>query len=153
MNVVDTSATGRELTIGGLAREVGVHVETVRYYERRRLLDPPKRTAGGYRTYGPADIARLQFVRRAKDLGFTLQEIAELLRNDGPGSANDVAAVAQSKLNQLDEAVRELVAQRCRLRQLLQICDHGDGADCVALEFESGAVRTTRNELETSWPQ
>ena len=126
----------KELTIGGLAREVGVNVETVRYYERRRLLDAPLRTKGGYRTYGPADVDRLQFIRRAKDLGFTLQEIGELLRNDGPGSATDVAAVATSKLRQLDEEVRSLSAQRCRLRQLLQICDHGNGANCLALMIE-----------------
>jgi DNA-binding transcriptional MerR regulator len=133
----------KELTIGGLAREVGVNVETVRYYERRRLLDAPRRTASGYRTYGPADIDRLQFVRRAKDLGFTLQEIGELLRHDSLGSATNVAAVATAKLAQLDDEMRSLVAQRCRLRQLLQICDHGDGANCVALLFDPPREQTT----------
>jgi MerR family transcriptional regulator, mercuric resistance operon regulatory protein len=128
--------TTNELTISGLAREAGVNVETVRYYERRHLLDAPPRTRGGYRTYGPSDVERMKFVRRAKDLGFTLHEISELLHHDGPGSASDVAAVAKAKLDQLDEEVRALIAQRCRLRQLLQICDHGDGANCVALMFD-----------------
>ncbi len=127
----------KELTIGALARAAGVNVETVRYYERRQLLDAPPRAQSGYRTYGPSDVDRLQFVRRAKDLGFTLQEIGELLHGDGLGSTTDVAAAAQAKLLTLDHEVQSLMEQRCRLRQLLQICDHGDGQDCVALIFET----------------
>jgi DNA-binding transcriptional MerR regulator len=134
-----------ELTIGALARKAGVNVETVRYYERRQLLDAPPRTPSGYRTYGPADVDRLNFVRRAKALGFTLQEIGELLHGDGLGSTTDVAAVAQSKMQQLDAEVRSLLEQRCRLRQLLQICDHGQGEDCVALIFDAAPSGTLPN--------
>lgn len=94
---------------------------------RSRVLDEP-----GARP----DVERLQFVRRAKDLGFTLNEISDLLNGEGLESTIDVAAVAHTKLRQLDDAVRALLAQRCRLRQLLQICNHGDGADCIALVFE-----------------
>ena len=69
----------RALTIGQVARQAGVGVETVRFYERQGLLDAPPRRASGYRQYAPEMVARLQFIRRAKELGFALKEIRELL--------------------------------------------------------------------------
>ena len=71
----------RSLSIGELAREAGVNVQTVRYYERRGLLEEPPRTASGYRKYPESDIARLGFIRRAQSLGFTLGEICDLNPN------------------------------------------------------------------------
>jgi MerR family transcriptional regulator, copper efflux regulator len=68
------------LSIGQLAEAAGVHIETIRYYERRGLLPEPPRSAAGYRQYGPDDLWRLEFVGRAKTLGFTLTEVGELLQ-------------------------------------------------------------------------
>lgn len=120
-------------TIGKLAEAAGVHVETIRYYERRGLLAEPPRTAGGYRQYSADDLWRLQFVARGKRLGFTLTEIGEVL---GTGrSAPAVLAAAQAKLTAIDQRQRELEQTRCRLRQLVELCEHGDDADCLALRI------------------
>ena len=67
------------ITIGAVARRAGVGIDTIRYYEREGLLPEPQRRASGYRDYGPDVVERLRFIRRAKDLGFTLEEIRELL--------------------------------------------------------------------------
>jgi MerR family transcriptional regulator, copper efflux regulator len=121
------------LTIGRLAEEVGVSIETVRYYERRQLIEAPPRSEAGYRHYGPDDVARLRFIRRAKDLGFTLTEIRELVTAGKHDSIEEVVGAAKSRLTKLDEEVRVLISQRCRLRQLLEVCDHGSEAACIAL--------------------
>lgn len=138
-------------TIGRLAAAAGVHVETVRYYERRGLIDPPPRSAAGYRQYGPDDLWRLELIARGKQLGFTLAEIADLVSGPGTdeagaetepallgadavaGSAGRVLARAQAKLAAIDERQRELAGQRCRLEQLTELCRTGAAADCVAL--------------------
>ena len=125
----------RTYTIGGLAAAAGVHVETVRYYERRGLIDQPARPAGGgYRRYTEADLWRLQFVGRGKDLGFTLAEIGEVLAGTG-GSPGAVAAVAEARIAAIDEQQRRLAAQRCRLERLATLCRSGEDADCVALRL------------------
>src|SRR5574337_579822 len=71
--------TSPHITIGAVARRAGVGIDTIRYYERENLLPPPRRRASGYRDYGPDVVERLRFIRRAKALGFTLEEIRELL--------------------------------------------------------------------------
>jgi DNA-binding transcriptional MerR regulator len=106
-----------EMTIGALARAAGVNIETVRYYERRGLLAVPARSDAGYRQYDDEALWRLQFVARAKQLGFTLSEIGELLASDGTRSADDVIAVARAKLAAVDEQVQELIATRARLER------------------------------------
>ena len=116
-------------TIGELARAAGVHLETVRYYERRGLVEPPPRTASGYRQYSADDLWRLQFVVRAKQLGFTLSEVGELL---GHGGAEDVLDVARAKIAAVDEQMAELARTRCRLESLARLCEDGD-ANCVTL--------------------
>jgi DNA-binding transcriptional MerR regulator len=123
------------MTIGKLAAAEGVGVETVRFYQRRGLLAQPERRGSGYREYSDADRSRLVFIRRARGLGFTLGEIAELL---GPAEAQSTAEIqtaAQAKLAAIDEQVRELLQQRCRLRQLIRVCEHGDGRQCAALQL------------------
>ena len=121
------------MTIGKLAAAEGVGVETVRFYQRRGLLPLPERRGSGYREYSDADRSRLVFIRRARSLGFTLGEIAELLGPAEAQSTAEIQAAAQAKLAAIDEQVRELVQQRCRLRQLIQVCEHGDGKQCAAL--------------------
>ncbi|HET6773075.1 MAG TPA: MerR family transcriptional regulator [Acidimicrobiales bacterium] len=121
-------------TIGRLAEAAGVHVETIRYYERRGLIEQPPRSPSGYRRYSADDLWRLQFIGRGKRLGFTLAEIADVLGSRGGGSAEMVLAAARAKLAAVDEQLHELAVVRCRLQQLAELCRHGDDADCVALQ-------------------
>jgi MerR family transcriptional regulator, copper efflux regulator len=115
------------MTIGELARRAGVNVQTVRYYERRALLAEPARRASGYRVYDAETLDRLQFVRRAQALGFTLTEIAELLalRMDPHTTAASVKARAEEKLTAIDEKLRDLARLRCSLAQLTGGCRGG----------------------------
>jgi DNA-binding transcriptional MerR regulator len=123
----------RTYTIGKLAEAAGVHVETIRYYERRGLIEQPPRSPSGYRQYSADDLWRLEFIGRGKRLGFTLAEIADVLGRDGAGSADTVLAAARAKIAAVDEQIAELARVRCRLHQLADLCRHGEDADCVAL--------------------
>lgn len=123
------------LTIGKLAAAEGVGVETVRFYQRRGLLAQPERQGSGYREYSDADRWRLAFIRRARLLGFTLTEIGDLLGPAGTLSSGDVAQAAAAKVAAVDQQIRELTLLRCRLRRLVQVCEHGDNDDCVALRL------------------
>jgi MerR family copper efflux transcriptional regulator len=124
-------------TIGKLAEAAGVHVETIRYYERRGLIEQPPRAPSGYRQYSATDLWRLQFIGRGKRLGFTLAEIAEVMGADQAGSADGVLAAARAKIAAVDARLQELSRVRCRLEQLAELCQHGDDADCVALRVVS----------------
>jgi MerR family mercuric resistance operon transcriptional regulator len=124
-------------TIGTLAAAAGVHVETIRYYERRGLIVQPERTGPGYRRYGDDDLWRLRFIARGKLLGFTLADIGELL---GAGSVPAVLAAARARIDAVDEQRRELDRQRCRLEQLADLCRQGADADCVALRLAADAT-------------
>jgi DNA-binding transcriptional MerR regulator len=121
------------LTIGRLARQAGVNIETIRFYERRGLLRVPPRTDAGYRQYSPSDLWRLQFIARAKRLGFTLAEIAGLVGTETTGSADAVRRVAQAKIRALDDRQQEIVATRARLQRLVAICEDASSEDCTAL--------------------
>ena len=125
-----------KLTIGKLATAAGVGIDTVRFYERAGLLKKPQRTAAGYRLYAGSDVARLRFIRRAKALGFSLDEIAELLRlNDGGGRRGAVRALAGQRLAEIEQKLAELSRMRDTLRHLVHRC-HGDGplAGCPIIE-------------------
>ena len=121
------------MTIGKLAAAEGVGVETVRFYQRRGLLARPERRGSGYREYSEADRWRLVFILRARRLGFTLGEIAELLGPAEAQSTQQIAAAAAAKLTAIDSQVRELMQMRCKLRQLVHVCEHGNGEECAAL--------------------
>ena len=124
------------LTIGRLASAVEVGIDTVRFYERAGLLKKPPRTAAGYRLYAESDVARLRFIRRAKALGFSLEEIAELLRlNDGRGRRGTVRALAERRVAEIEEKLSALTRMRDTLRHLVHQC-HGDGplAGCPIIE-------------------
>ena len=124
------------LTIGRLAKRAGVGIDTVRFYERAGLLPAPQRTASGYRSYGPADVDRLRFIRRAKGLGFSLDEIGELLTlQAGTGSRAEVKAIATRRLSDLERKLRELGAVRDALAHYARRCSgHGDLAGCPIIE-------------------
>jgi MerR family transcriptional regulator, mercuric resistance operon regulatory protein len=132
------------MTIGKLAASEGVGVETVRFYQRRGLLATPARLGSGYREYSEADRSRLVFIRRARQLGFTLAEIRELLGPAEAQSTREIAAAAQAKLAVIDAQVRELLQLRCRLRQLVHVCEHGDGQQCAALATGVSPTATAR---------
>ncbi len=121
------------MNIGQFARLAGVAIDTVRYYERQQLLPPPTRTPGGYRQYGADDVLRLNFIRRAKSLGFTLEEIRELLALSA-GHGGDMAqmkAAAAHKLAVVEERLAELARMRAALQKLVEACPgHGTLAAC-----------------------
>jgi MerR family transcriptional regulator, copper efflux regulator len=124
-------------TIGRLARAVGVSVETVRYYERRGLVDRPVRRGSQYREYSDADVSRLRFIRRAKELGFTLTEIRELLPAADTRCVDGVLVAARNKLAQVDYDIGDLEALRTRLARLVDVCADG-GDDCITLDIATG---------------
>lgn len=124
------------MKIGELAEWVGVSVQTVRYYERRGLLPEPGRAPSGYREYGPSDVRRLGFVLRAKELGFTLSEIGELLDlRLRPGTtADDVRANALGKLEATRAKMRDLKRIAEALERLISTCDaHGAPEACALM--------------------
>jgi len=123
------------LTIGKFAAAEGVGVQTVRFYQRRGLLPLPGRPGSGFREYSEADRWRLAFIRRAARLGFTLGEISDLLGPAQAQSTEDIVAAAQAKLAAIEDQARQLALLRCRLRRLVQVCEHGNGDDCVALHL------------------
>ncbi len=126
---LDVGETSMSLhTIGATAKAAGVKVDTVRYYEREGLLSKIDRTASGYRLYSEADIERLRFIRKAKTLGFTLEDIAELLRlQAGGGKRDQVRAKAAVRIEELTQRIQELTAIRDALKSLVRQC-HGQGA-------------------------
>lgn len=131
----------KPLTIGQVARQAGVGVETVRFYERQGLLEEPDRKASGYRQYDDAVVARLRFIRRAKELGFSLKEIAGLLalRHDPGASRADVRRRARAKIDDVEARIRDLQRIRDVLVRLAATC-HGDGpaSSCPILEALDG---------------
>lgn len=114
-----------KLTSGQLARTAQVNVETVRYYERRELLPEPPRRQSGYRQYTQKDVARIRFIKRAQKLGFTLEEISELLalRIDPDTTCADIKAQAEKKLADIAEKLRALQRMKAVLVKLTTACD------------------------------
>lgn len=126
----------KAMTIGALARKTGVHVETIRFYQRRSLLAQPKRPIGGVRRYGEDAAARLLFIRRAQDIGFTLGEIAELLRlQRGCRDAHDLAT---AKLATVERRLADLGRVRKTLRELIGRCEAGRSPSCPIIDSLAG---------------
>ncbi|HEX3646030.1 MAG TPA: MerR family transcriptional regulator [Vicinamibacterales bacterium] len=118
------------------ASAAGVNAQTLRYYERRGLLARPPRRGSGYREY-PADAVRIvRFIKRAQDLGFSLDEIEELvrLRGVGRGERHRVRAIAQRKLEDIEQKIVHLQSMRAALRQLVESCHRGGAADCPIID-------------------
>lgn len=112
------------LTIGQLAKQAGVNVETIRYYERRSLLPEPPRRVSGYRQYSPDAVARIQFIKRAQELGFSLNEIQELLslRVDAESACSEVKQRAESKVAEIEQKMATLQRMKQILTDLMQHC-------------------------------
>jgi MerR family mercuric resistance operon transcriptional regulator len=110
------------LTIGGLAASAGVHVETIRFYQRKGLLAEPHRNYGRIRRYGAADVARVRFVKSAQRLGFSLDEIAGLLRLDDGTQCDEARAAAEHKLMDVRAKLADLRRMETALAQLVRRC-------------------------------
>lgn len=115
------------LTIGTLAGAAEVGVETVRYYQRRGLLPVPPQ-AGGYRRYGADVLARLRFIRRAQSMGFTLEEIGELLQLQDGTDRRSVRRIAQARLAQLTARIADMQKMARTLQHLIHECEHATRA-------------------------
>jgi len=125
------------ITIGQVASGAGVNVQTVRYYERRGLLPKAPRTAGGYRTYDTEAVARLRFIKRAQDLGFSLEEITELLelRVEHGAACTAVEAKAKDKIAMVERKIDELQRMKSVLTELSRACEQRElTGDCPILE-------------------
>mgnify|MGYP001277177100 FL=1 len=125
------------LTIGQFAKMAGVHVQTVRYYERRNLLQPTARKASGYRMYGDDALRRLRFIKNAQALGFTLREVNELLnlRVSSVSRCGTMQVKAQAKLRQVEAKTRDLLALSRALKRLIRSCLAGQPTEhCPILQ-------------------
>ena len=110
-----------QLTIGKLAKQTGVTIETIRYYQRIGLLQEPIKPQNGYRHYPPEDINKIRFIKRAQQAGFSLKEIAELLSLDG-AHCNAVRKLAEQKCQKIDDQIADLNALRQALSGLIKNC-------------------------------
>ena len=125
------------LTIGNFAKSTGVGVETVRFYEREKLIPKPPRTKSGYRQYPEDAVERVRFIRLAKELGFTLAEIRQLLalRVKPRGNCEAVKRRAQAKIVEMEEKINQLQRIRSVLGKLARACDERiDTGSCPILE-------------------
>jgi len=132
------------MQIGTLAERSSVGVETIRFYERQGLLPKPARTVSGYRSYPEDAVERVRFIRRAKELGFTLEEIGELLalKVSHGKSCESVRQRALDKVNDIDRKMRDLRKMRRALDALVQRCSGQEGIDdCTILDALSHGTR------------
>ena len=132
------------ITIGQLARQADIGIETVRFYERRGLIEDPPRRSSGYRQYPPATVDRLRFIRRAKELGFSLSEIGDLLHlRSHPGeSREEVRTKAQAKIDDIERRIDDLSRIRATLSKLADACLGGDETgDCPILAALDGRAQ------------
>lgn len=126
------------MTIGTAAGVAGVNVSTVRYYERRGMIEEPPRTASGYRQYDDAVVDRLRFIRQAQELGFTLDEIQDLLelRVERPGACPAVAEATEAKLQNVESRIHRLERLRDVLTRLVASCESREASGaCPVLEM------------------
>lgn len=126
------------MTIGKLADSAGVNVPTVRYYERRGIIAEPPRTDSGYRQYDEGTVSRIRFIKRAQDLGFTLDEIQDLLalRVEDPAACQAVESATRTKLVSVKSKIRELERLQTVLRRLVHSCEERERtAECPVLEI------------------
>lgn len=143
------------LMIGRLAASADVNVETVRYYQRRGLLPEPKRPAGGARRYGAGDVSRLQFIRRAQTMGFTLEEIAGLLELNGKHACEQTRQLTEHKLADVRSRLRDLrMLERELLQRLLKCSAVPAGECCPTLDLleHAGSQPRQRANAERKQP-
>ena len=131
------------LSIGELSRRTGVNIETIRYYERVKMLPAPPRTSSGRRVYGPPEIRSLEFIRRSRELGFTLDEIRALLAlaaEDGKNTCGEVREVAARHLADIRAKILDLRAMARVLADAVQRCDAGEMPGCPLIDTLSASA-------------
>ncbi len=131
------------MNIGQAAKASGVSAKMVRHYEELGLVPAPARSAAGYRLYGDADVHTLRFVRHARDLGFSLPEIKELvgLWHNRRRPSRQVKALAQAHIAELERKAQELLAMKATLEHLVHCCHGDDRPDCPILDELAGGVQ------------
>lgn len=129
------------LTIGRLASAAGVNVQTVRFYQRRGLIAIPSRPPGGVRRYAPGTAARIRLIKRAQALGFSLSEVALLLRLARAGNGAETKALARKKLARVEKKMRDLATMRKVLRALIAECSSGSRRSGHPIIHALGAER------------
>ena len=124
----------KPLTIGFLAKAAEVNIETIRYYQRIGLITEPEKPGQGYRIYPQETLKRIKFIKRAQQLGFSLQEIDDLILL-GEGNCNDVRLQAEQKRTQIDNQIRDLQKLRNTLSHLIDACNsNSDASQCAIVE-------------------
>jgi len=134
----------KPLTIGKVARLAGVGIETIRFYERGGLVADPPRKLSGYRQYGAETVSRLRFIHRARELGFSLGEIKELLflRVDPSQTCGHIVEKAQQKIHEIDEKVQTLLRMKEALEALARACPgQGPVSECPVIEVTDDFYR------------
>lgn len=116
------SAPAEPLTIGALAKAAGVNVETIRFYQRKALLVEPEKRYGGIRHYGPSEVDRVKFIKSAQRLGFTLDEVAQLLRLEDGTHCHEAAELATARLADVRTRLDDLQRMESALSQLVKAC-------------------------------
>ena len=131
--------SGNLLSIGALSKATGTKVETIRWYERVGMLPAPARTASNYRAYGAAHLDRLSFIRRSRDLGFSLEQIRALLdlAEDREKPSGAVDSIAREHLAEVDRKIADLAALRSELERLIGLRRQGTVAECRIIEVLS----------------
>ncbi len=126
----------QEYSIGQLAKIAATKVQTIRYYEQKNLLDEPVRTEGGQRRYYKAALDRLKFIRHGREMGFSLDDIRELLElsDEKSCSCAQVDRIAQRHLEHINSRIKRLKSLQQELKRMLSSCQHGDVEDCRIIE-------------------
>lgn len=125
-----------DYAIGEVSRQTGIKVPTIRYYENVGLLASPARTEGKQRRYGAVDVARLNFIRHARDLGFEIGDIRELLAlsAEPERSCKEVDVIARRHLDDVDRRISQLTTLRTELRRMVEECRQGRVCECRIIE-------------------
>jgi len=142
--IAPTEIERTEITIGELSKRTGVHIETIRYYERIKMLPKPPRTNGGRRSYDAAHVRWLTFIKRSRDLGFSIDDIRELLRLGGPGKApcREVRDIATDHLDEVREKIAHLRQVEQLLEKMIALCTGTAASECPVLDV----LDVTRSE-------
>ena len=142
--IAPTEIERTEITIGELSKRTGVHIETIRYYERIKMLPKPPRTNGGRRIYSAAHTRTLTFIKRSRDLGFSIDDVREMLRLGGPGKApcREVREIATDHLDEVRAKIAHLRQVEQLLEKMIAQCTGTTASECPVLD----ALDVTRSE-------
>ena len=135
-----------KLTISGFATAAGVNVETVRFYQRKGLVPEPEKPYGSIRRYGEADVARVRFVKSAQRLGFSLEQVAELLRLEDSAQCEEASSLAELQLADVRERIADLMRIEAVLSELVRACQARKG------NLSCPLIKSLHGEREASLP-